>query len=299
MSVSLTHALHQGPVVRTILKTAVSSICHRIRPARANTKPFSGPGKVIKETVPPLPRKLVADYIRHVGGNPGWYGNALPPHLFPQWGFPLFGKVLEALPHDLARVLNAGCRLEIGQPLPAGEPLELEANLEEVDDNGERVIINQRLITGTRSAPRALIAEVQAILPRKKKGGPKREKPRVPLDARELGRWKLAANSGFHFALLTGDFNPIHWIAPYARLAGFRNTILHGFSVMARSVETFNGALWSGQANRLKSLEVRFVRPLVLPARVGLFIDEQGGMYVGPASGGPACLVGRYESSRP
>ena len=41
-------------------------------------------------------------------------------------------------------------------------------------------------------------------------------------------------------------------------------------------------------------LDVRFVRPLILPAKVGLYVDGQGGVWVGDAPGGPAYMQGSY-----
>ena len=39
--------------------------------------------------------RLIRDYIRHVGGDPAWYRGRVPPHFFPQWGFPLGARALE------------------------------------------------------------------------------------------------------------------------------------------------------------------------------------------------------------
>ena len=54
-----------------------------------------------------------------------------------------------------------------------------------------------------------------------------------------------------------------------------------------------NRGLFAGDPSRLASIDVRFTRPLVLPARVGLYVrgDE---VYVGTAPGGPANLVGTF-----
>ena len=36
-----------------------------------------------------------------------------------------------------------------------------------------------------------------------------------------MGEWSATADDGFKFALLTGDFNPIHWVGPLAKLSSF------------------------------------------------------------------------------
>jgi acyl dehydratase len=43
-----------------------------------------------------------------------------------------------------------------------------------------------------------------------------------------VGVHALSGSSGRHYAFLSGDFNPIHWITPAAKAAGFRSCILHG-----------------------------------------------------------------------
>jgi len=258
------------------------------------------PGPLLKATVPARNPKLVRDYVRHVGGDPAWYRDTLPPHLFPQWGFPLLASTLDPLTYDLRRILNAGCRMEVRQPLPVGQPLNLEAQLMDVDDDGRRVLLTERLTTGTDDAPGALECHITALVPLPRKGEDgggkkkKKERPRVPDDAREIHRWKLSPTSGRDFAVLTGDINPIHWVAPYARMAGFRGRIAHGFSGMARMAESLDRQLWSGDVSRLGSLEVRFVRPLPLPAKVGVYVDDEGGCFVGEAPGGPAFFSGTY-----
>ncbi len=102
-------------------------------------------------------------------------------------------------------------------------------------------------------------------------------------------------------ALLTGDVNPVHWLRPYARAAGFKSTILHGFSTLARSVESLHRARFAGDIDRLASIEVRFTRPLVLPARVRLFVSrppedapDAWGISVGRAPGAPAFMIGHF-----
>lgn len=288
MPVSRRHALQQGPVVAALLRAALAAV----RPRPASPPPLPGP--VLRETLPPRPEGLVRDYVRALGGDPGWYRGTVPAHLFPQWGFPLLSRTLAAVPYDLRKVLNGGCRIEIHRPLPAGEPLELEAWLEDIDDNGSRAVIQNRLRTSTRSAPGAIDAWMYAIVPLAKSQGSKKERPRVPQDARELDRWRLTPAHAVDFAVLTGDFNPVHWLPPYARAAGFKSTILHGFATLGRAIEGLNRARFTGDVHRLRTVDVKFVRPLVLPARAGLYVRDHE-LYVGAAPGGPAYLTGTFE----
>jgi acyl dehydratase len=222
--------------------------------------------------------------------------------MFPQWGFPLLARAIAQLPYPTTRIVNAGCRIDIRAPLPAGEALHVKARLESIDDDGRRALIVQRVVTGTAKRPEAVVAEIRAIVPLakrdgKSKDGKKASAPRsVPLDAKEIAFLKLRATAGRDFAALTGDVNPIHWFTPAARAAGFRGCILHGFGTLARTVEALNRRVFAGDPRALSSIEVRFVRPLVLPATVGVYVTRSGEAFVGDAPGGGAYLEGRYEA---
>jgi acyl dehydratase len=302
MSVSPRHILEQGPVLRALASVAVAVVSGRPKQAPVV------PGPWVSATLPPRSPALIRDYLRHVGGDPSWYRDRLPAHLFPQWGFPLASQALSVVPYPLERVMNAGCRFEQHAALPASEPLEVKARIESIDDDGRRALITQRIVTGTRSAPDALVAELRAFVPLSSDKSEKRdqasrnmkskEKPVVPLDVREIGFLKIAADAGLDFAKLTGDFNPIHWVGPYARASGFRACILHGFSTLARAVEALNRTQFAGDPSRLHSVDVRFTRPLVLPARVGVYVGDAGSLYVGDAPGGGAYLEGRFDAAR-
>ncbi len=296
MKASPRHLFRQGPVIESLLRTVASSL--PLGPLGNADRSGASRRTIHKDTVPVRHPDLVRAYIKHVGGDPSWYRGILPPHMFPQWGFPLMARTLQSLPYNLVRVLNGGSRFEVIRELPADKPLLLRARLEEVKDDGKKAIVTQRLETGTAEHARCLVSHVTVVVPLSdgKKGDKreKKERPHVPVEAQEIARMRLSPKCGLEFGFVTGDINPIHWLAPYARMSGFKNPILHGFSGMARAVEALNRTLWSGKVSAIKSFEARFVRPLVLPATVGVYIDGRGGIFVGKAPGGPATLTGGY-----
>ncbi|MEZ4321325.1 MAG: MaoC/PaaZ C-terminal domain-containing protein [Myxococcota bacterium] len=290
MTVSRKYALQQGAVVRALVRTGIASM-KKNRPSSMDV-----PGPSFSDTVPARSQALIDAYLRHVGGSTSAYRGQVPPHLFPQWGFPTLVKTLDAIPYDMRTVLNAGCRIVLHKPIPAGEALHLRARIEEIDDNGKRALLTQKLWTSTKSAPDALEATMRVFVPLKRdRSGAPKEKPRVPEGAREIDRWRLGPKAGNDFAVLTGDFNPIHWIPAAARAAGFKNTILHGFSTMARAIETLNVVRFSGDITRLHAVDVKFTRPLVLPAKPGVFLGPDHTFFVGTHPGGPCFLEGSYE----
>ncbi len=290
------HLLQQGAVVRSLIRTGL---------ARPGKTPVATPGPVLHDHVPPRPETLVKDYIRHCGGDPGWYRGTVPAHLFSQWGFPLITQAMQGVPYDLRKGLNGGCRIDMHAPLPAGEPLLLAACLEDIDDNGKRAVIRTRLNTGTASTPEAITSWINVIIPLPRKKGSerpkKKSKPMVPEDALELSRIRLTERNARSFAALTGDINPIHWSGTYARMAGFRNTILHGFATLGHAVEMLNKNRFSGDPTRLASIDTRFTSPVVLPAKVGVFVHDEGDttqLFVGRAPGAPAYLTGTLTDRR-
>lgn len=293
MAVSSKFILQQGRVLAGLGRTALAAAKQQVVPPSGEAEV---PGPLYERTLEPPSADLVSAYVREVGGDPGEYRHWLPPHLWPQWGMGLAARTLIGLPYPLSRALNAGSRLEIRDRLPAGEPLEVSAQLVDVDDNGRRALLHQRVVTGTASAPQAIVGHMYALVPLKSsdskdKGDKKKDKPRAPDEAQEVDRWSLAADDGLDFAKLTGDFNPIHWLAPYARAAGFPNVILHGFATMARTYESLNLRLGID----LDALDVKFTRPLVLPADVALYRAERE-LFVADTPGGEAYMTGTFEA---
>jgi acyl dehydratase len=254
---------------------------------RANTgaSHISPELELVRTIASPHPA-LIRDYIEHVGGDPAAYRGLVPPHLFPQWTFPLAARTAARLPYPLTRIVNAGCRLEMNAPLPAdGTPLVTRAALQSIDHDGRRALLTQRLVTGTAAEPNALVAIVTALIPLRSNRAPKkRSSVSIPYDAHELARWSLGRDAGLAFAVLTGDFNPIHWLTRAGVAAGFGGPILHGFAMLARAYEGVVRARFAGDASRIRAVDARFTRPLRLPADVGLYARGDD-VWIGDASG--------------
>jgi hypothetical protein len=294
MEVSMFHVLRQGPMLATLARVASAAITRKILPTMGSIPDIPGP--VYSSVIAPRSSNLIRDYIYHVGGDPGNYRGILPPHFFSQWGLPLLAQTIHSLPYDVSKILNGGAKFIVKKQLPANEPLKLSARLVDLDDNGRRCLFHQQLITETDSAPEALISEVKAILPLKtgkQVTGPKKEKPRIHKQAQEIGQIVLKTNDGLNYAKLTGDFNPVHWVKQYARLSGFSGVFLHGFSSMARMAEILIKNRLSGRVDYLQSLDVRFVRPLMLPNVVSVFMHHDE-IWLGHSPGSSAYVSGRF-----
>ncbi|MFO0747655.1 MAG: MaoC/PaaZ C-terminal domain-containing protein [Myxococcota bacterium] len=317
MAVGLHYLRHQLPVLGALGRSAAQAAMQsfggkRGRKARGDGAPGRAPGPSGAEatlplpgpelttTVPPRDPALLRAFVQHLGGDPASYRGVVPPHFFPQWTFPVLTRTLEGIPYPLLALLNGGCRMQVNAPIPLGVPLVTRAQLVGIDDDGRRAILHQRVTTGTTAAPEALVIDFHPIVKlggkRDERGGDgkAKEKPTVPVDGvREIGRYALPARAGLDFALLTGDFNPVHGVPPAARAMGMKHVILHGFAELGRAIEALVKVLWAGDATRLGGVDVRFVRPLVLPKRVGVYVRENE-LYVGDAPGGPAYMTGTF-----
>lgn len=290
MAASIKHVLEHGPVLRAFGAAALASLRRQGGHAAAPATP----GPWHEAAIPPRSPALLRDYLRAIGADPSWYRGRLPPHLFSQWGFPLVARALADLPYPMTRVLNAGCRIDVNQELPDDAPLLVRARLESVDDDGRRALITTRIVTETADRPEAIVSELRAYVPlQRERGASTKTRAAVPVDARELAFLRLGPGSGFEYAKLTGDFNPIHWVPLAARAAGFKGCILHGFGTLSRAIAAMDRALFAGDAARLRSIDARFTRPLPLPARVGVYTRGDR-VWVGDAPGGGVYLEATY-----
>ena len=285
----------QAPVIRGMGEVALSGLVRRGGKARV-------PGPEIRVTLPPRDEALVSAYAESVGVDSGVYPDVVPPHMFPQWAFALTGKLLGELPYPLLSAMNGGCRMEQRALIPRGEPLEVRAQLTSVDDDGKRAILTERFVTGTASVPDALSCEVRVFVPlargKRTKGTKDAEKKARPVIAEgteQLASLSLGAGAGLSYARVTGDFNPIHWVPAWARMSGFRSVILHGFGTFARAFEALRVGRAEGDPLRVRSLDVRFTRPLVLPASTGVWASADGRVWVGAGPGATPYCEGTFE----
>lgn len=290
MAVATKHVIAQRHVIGALARAVALSAVKKPKGAPET------PGPEVQMTVQAPGDELVQDFVRLVGGDPGAYKKVLPPHLFPHWAFPAVIRALEGVPYPTPKIMNAGCTLHVDRPLPKGEPLDVRARLWSIDDNGRRALLSVQVVTSTRSAPNALRADFRAIVPLGKGGKGKTDKPRIPNDAREIGSFELGKNAGLDFAKATGDFNPIHWAPRYAKAMGFKNVILHGFGSLSWAFEGLAKGVFSGNGKRIATMDANFVRPLVLPCRVGLYVWGDGEVGLGDAPGGPAYMLGSYRA---
>lgn len=251
-------ARHQYGNVYQMFSLGLRSFVPLTRPRSVNTTPSDW----VRETLPPVPAELAARYAEWSGAPAGRYTDVVPPHMVSYWGVSLLTRLSAQVPYSLLKVVNQGCRIQTRQPLPLGEPIEVSGRLASIQNDGRRIRVALQLEAGTASVPDAQSIELMLAVPLDSPKAPARSGEAHPEPAFETaGRWSADAYDGVKFAVLTGDFNPIHTLWPVARRTRHRACILHGFGILARSYETI---LNYGVA--IEDFDVRFIKPVCLPA---------------------------------
>lgn len=282
----LKHLPHQWPVVEAMAKAI-------FKPAGETGGPTTH-----EVTLPPLSEAMVADFCDWSGA-PHHEPKAVPGHLFPQWGFPYLAKNIETLPYPMQKVLNQGCEITQKGILPLGEPLKIHCELVGVREEETRVRIHQKITTGTVEQADLLVCELFGVVVTGSASAKKKRPMQEERAWQTVGGWTASAHEGLSFAMLTGDFNPIHWIGPYARHFGFDNTILHGFASLSRTYEVLRQNA-EEDIPYLPRINVRFTRPLVLPNKAEVLVQEGDPTKVKLVDqSGLVCMVGDYSLSEP
>ena len=108
----------------------------------------------------------------------------------------------------------------------------------------------------------------------KENKGAKQEKGSEPLpaDAPASAEWKLDGGLGRRYGGVSGDRNPIHMHSLTAKPLGFPSAIAHGMWTKARALAQLQSRLPDSF-----EVEVRFRKPVLLPARVEFASAEEGG----------------------
>lgn len=256
MTVPLSLLRHQAPNILSMFGTGLRSALPRVggEPTQDSS--------LLHRRLAPVPPALIAAYAEWAGAPAERYASRLPPHMFSYYALGLISELTGRVPYNLLAIVNQGCRMEIRRLLPAGESIDVVGRLGEVADDGRRVRIATHLEIGSASVPGAQSVEVVTAVPRRR---PRRSKPppsQAPVrEFNTVGTWSATAGDGRAFALLTGDFNPLHTLDVVARRTRYNGCILQGFGMLARTYETLRNADVG-----IAALNVRYIKPVPLPS---------------------------------
>lgn len=211
-------------------------------------------------------KKLIDHYIYWSGAGIFPYSKAVPPHLFFHLVMPKCIEQLKQTCYALSRIVNLGCTMTMHEAIPYEAEIKAEIRIKRLRESMGRARIVQHIDIYIQESLLALELEIHTLLPlesAEQASSTKRvKKPAVPQQGFcELGSWQAQPWDGGDFALLTGDFNPIHWSDLAGRRSPFGAKVLHGFGTFVRSFELLQSQL----GRKAKHIDVRFTAPLELP----------------------------------
>jgi acyl dehydratase len=197
-------------------------------------------------------------------------------------GFALRDSLPVTYPHVLAFPLHMAVMADGGFPFGAVGLVHVENRIEQRRPVGigEELTIRVR---PTKLAPHAkgqtfsLLTEVSvgkekvwestSTMLRRGKGSPEASAGKklltVPTTTPASAEWQLGGDLGRRYAGVSGDRNPIHMHSLTAKPLGFPSAIAHGMWTKARTLGRLESRLPGAFA-----VEVRFRKPILLPARV-------------------------------
>jgi acyl dehydratase len=201
--------------------------------------------------------------------NPAFTGpDPVAPPAFPV--VPLFNTLANALfdpdlDVNVTRLVHGEQEHLLHEPIRAGDVLTIEGTLESVDvkETGERFTVHGSL----RTADGRLVAEVRSVMFIRGTGSrPKSATPAEEPPARDYlfeTSERVDEDQTFRYAEASGDHNPIHLDADFAKgAAGLPGIIVHGMCTMAFAARAVVDGLCGGDPARLRRIRVRFSRPV-------------------------------------
>jgi acyl dehydratase len=201
--------------------------------------------------------------------NPAYRGaQAVAPPMFhvrPMW--PLL-EMLAADPElelDRLRLVHGEHAMAFHRPLRAGDRLALGATLASLQDKPSGRVVTFELHGHVGGELALQGATTYFIRPARREDAPKAAKPQAPAPEPEptfVVSQHVPLDMPARYAEASGDHNPIHLDDEIAKKAGLPGVILHGLCTMALAQRDLVVRLCGGDPLRLRSLAVRFARPV-------------------------------------
>jgi hypothetical protein len=234
---------------------------------------FRRKGGELPDTVYTLPRVTVdrphlAAYNRVCGFRLTDELPATYPHML---AFPLQIKLMSGadFPFPLVGSVHVANRITQVRPLRVTEELDLRVHLENLRDHprGRQFdMVSEALVDGE-----VVWTDVSTYL-RRGGGSGDRERSERREPPGPTAVWRVPDDIGRRYGDVSGDRNPIHLYKLTAKMFGFPRAIAHGMWTKARCLSAFEGRLPAAF-----TVDVQFKLPVLLPARVGFFADENEG----------------------
>ena len=185
----------------------------------------------------------------------------------------------EEMNFNIMRVVHAEHQIVWKETLHPGDAIQTTARIVTMERRGVNEILD--LSIQCKRDDEAVVEMIYRLLSRgEKKEGEKQSS--VSVDVPKKGRVLLkqesvvTADQGIRYAEASGDHNPIHKSDDAAKSVGLPRAILHGLCTMALASQVIVDGLLSGNPMRLKSMGVRFARPVLLDQTLTTEVYDAG-----------------------
>ncbi|HET7121638.1 MAG TPA: MaoC/PaaZ C-terminal domain-containing protein [Solirubrobacterales bacterium] len=198
----------------------------------------------------------------------------LPPTYPHMLAFPLQMAVMSdgRFPFGAVGLVHVENTIVQRRPLGVGEEMEIHVRPTRLQPHPKGKTFS--LQTVVLAGDEVVWESVSTMLRRGKGGESAKAEPgfdSLVADAPASAEWKLGGDLGRRYGGVSGDRNPIHMHSLTAKPLGFPAAIAHGMWTKARALAQLESRLPDGF-----EVDVRFRKPILLPARVEFASAEEG-----------------------
>jgi acyl dehydratase len=244
-------------------------------------------GKIYPSIITEVTLEALQNYARACNDDNPYYfdagvpGGIVAPPMFAvvvTWLSVITAMTDPELHADLLRLLHVAQEIEFLTPIRASDSITATGKIASIEthQNGETMAVDLEARNARGEAVTRIVFTV-FIRGRRARAAASEE---YPLEAKSHESdhdsdgsrgtplisvaQTIDADQTTRYAAASGDRNPIHVDADFARMAGLAGIIVHGLCTMAFTARVVVDGLCGGVPTRLKRLSVRFSRP-VLP----------------------------------
>ena len=201
--------------------------------------------------------------------------DTLPPTYPHMLAFPLHMAVMSdgRFPFGAVGLVHVENSIAQKRPIGIGEEMTIRVRPTKLRPHpkGKTFSLETEVLVGGE-----VVWESVSTMLRRGKGAEKAKQEKgfepLPADAPASAEWKLDGGLGRRYGGVSGDRNPIHMHSLTAKPLGFPSAIAHGMWTKARALAQLQSRLPD-----TFEVEVRFRKPVLLPARVEFASAEEGG----------------------
>lgn len=170
-------------------------------------------------------------------------------------------------------LVHAENLIERARPISVLEPLDIRSHVKNLREHPKGLLADA--VSEVKVGRELVWRQVITFLHQQRtslSGGPKPEPKPDEAPPPPLRQLRIAQKTISRYAAVSGDRNPIHVTKLGAKAFGFPSTIAHGTYTMAAALSAVDGRIPDRAA-----YQVKFGKPVLLPATVNLYADPGPG----------------------